>query len=432
MKEPLSQIAGLLLLAAFEFTNAIAAGPSAKELAVLDEKMTVKQMAFSKDGSRLVILNVGPKVILWAASQPTTIINLPSPPPLEDHFGIAKMTPNGKIAVAGGRTQLQAWDCDTGKSIGGPIMGPQFGRITAAAVSPDGRFVAIASNEMDKDFQNAVKPFPVGEISVWEVRSGKLRWRLPGDANEETWSGNEVSNLVFAPDARRLAVVRESYPLHMLELEEGSDPPNVVPRLNRQLRSSNFFEGIHWLPNGRRILANNSTAIENWDASTLERKSSFQLPYKRASTDPPTGFEEKLSAMSADGTRLVIHLVRYIPEKSQRENRLVLFDVRDRAVLGRVELAPESYTPGARIIGKTPRGDIGSMVYFGSEGDSRIAISGDGHRVAYAPQGGPVRVFDVANLGGDATSATESEAGNPREKKKPEAGKRGAAAKAKS
>lgn len=81
-------------------------------------------------------------------------------------------------------------------------------RLTAVAVSPDGMYLAIASNELEDSANANQVAFRIGDIEVWDVKARKLKWKLTGekDKSPTTTRKGFVEQLAFSPDGSQLAV----------------------------------------------------------------------------------------------------------------------------------------------------------------------------------------------------------------------------------
>lgn len=108
-------------------------------------------------------------------------------------------TADGSLLVmASGNRQaaLQFWDPVTGTPT--DILGPDSDGYEAA-MTPDGRFVALASSSR----QEAGRP--VGAVRVWDTETGEVVHRFPGRTPD--CQGCEPLSLALSPDGRLLALI---------------------------------------------------------------------------------------------------------------------------------------------------------------------------------------------------------------------------------
>ncbi|MER5649858.1 serine/threonine-protein kinase [Streptosporangium sp. NPDC002524] len=124
----------------------------------------------------------------------------------DGYFEMAFSADGGRLVVNGGMDspRLTVWDTSTFKRI--TTVAPARDAETAVAISADGTAVASYSRYYDA----AVKP--EGEIHVWDVPSGRLRWSRPQEM---------VEKVVFTPDGGALAVAGGEHRL----LDAGTGKP---------------------------------------------------------------------------------------------------------------------------------------------------------------------------------------------------------------
>jgi WD40 repeat protein len=184
-------------------------------------------------------------------------------PQLEERFrdaecgGALEFSPDGStLAVAGDRVVF-LWDCRTRK-MRQVLEGPK-GKLDAVAFAPDGRSLAAGSD--------------LGELIVWELPSGRVRWRAtlfePLKKKEflEVVRDYAVGVLAFSPDGRTLATGLKPSRFWM------DNPGGGLERLEREMTG----------------------ALKLWDPVTGQR---------RATLDWPTGYITGLG-FAADGTSLM-------------------------------------------------------------------------------------------------------------------------------
>ena len=109
----------------------------------------------------------------------------------------------GQLAVTGDSGHVQLWDVTGRPTLLRALRGlrsinkyPEA--VTTAAFSPDGRLVAAGDINHTAD----LAPYRLGSVAVWDVRSGKLLWKV---TTRHGW----VSAVTFSPDGKTIAVARE-------------------------------------------------------------------------------------------------------------------------------------------------------------------------------------------------------------------------------
>ncbi|WP_329084275.1 MULTISPECIES: serine/threonine-protein kinase [unclassified Streptosporangium] len=125
----------------------------------------------------------------------------------DGYFEMAFSADGGRLVVNNGADspRLTVWDTSTFKRIT-TVSLTRGGQVPAVALSADGTAVASYTLYYDSEVE------PEGEIHVWDVPSGRLRWSRPQGI---------VEKLVFAPDGKALAVVGGEHRL----LDAGTGKP---------------------------------------------------------------------------------------------------------------------------------------------------------------------------------------------------------------
>jgi hypothetical protein len=105
--------------------------------------------------------------------------------------------------------------------------------------------------------------------------------------------------------------------------------------------------------------------------------------------DLPAGWHEGSTVLSADGSRFAGHYHRAVETKKLIEHGIVVWDTRGHKVLGVLALPGEPMNPAPKIpeLGDTTAG-------------IRIALSGDGARLAASDGQGAIHVYDVSKISG--------------------------------
>lgn len=449
------------------------------ELAVLKGTGTpVNCLALSADGSRLAVAVSGWKIdknnkivtipgetIVWDVDAKHQICDFKNP---TADFTYLWLSADGKTAVTAdhGETNLgyneqfpimvagkrgyQQWDATTGKTMGSLIAPQRLSQFTAAAVSPDGRYLAAIWNEQEISPTPPLKPYIAGEIRVWDLHERKVKWTLPGSSHtgKLVW----VDALAFAPDGGRLAVYRSFggpsseaalappdrrdtafKPLRLLTLEAGKFVPTVTVLERAGIA---LPQKLEWPTDGRTLVVRDERSFQTVDPTTGRNKEVFKIPFppfptaasssesappNRSSSasaklpnglrlpprpaanhfanpdttadDVPANYREPETTLSADGSRFATYFIYDREGKRVRENRVGIWDVGSRRLLGVLRLPDEEYSPNGLKKPQHWKNDARVRT-------NKIALSGDGRRIAVSDSVGTVRIYDTTALSG--------------------------------
>lgn len=246
-----TSLVGLLLgLSLYPAAQATAAD-ELKEVAVLKrsagsvgritlpgDRILINSLAFSADSSRLVGTGQGidakgvySQAIVWDVAkqkqislcqEPATTLNgdLTSP-----GFSSAWLTADGRTVITQLTRGFHLWNGANGKQL--QLISNPGQVVTARAVTADGKYLAIASNERN-DFVRPPGAFRIGDIQVWDVKARKAKWKLAGEKDKppaDTRKGF-VAQLAFSPDGAQLAALGTDG-LRIFALQSGKDSPQL-------------------------------------------------------------------------------------------------------------------------------------------------------------------------------------------------------------
>jgi WD40 repeat protein len=122
----------------------------------------LQSLAWAPDSRRLAVWADGGAHLFDA----TTGMETPTPEGHRCHPGSVALLSDGTAMTAGDDGTVRLWDAATGKHR--RVLRVSDGWVRGAAVSPDGRWIVTSTVSGD----NAV--------SLWELKTGKLLYRLPG------------------------------------------------------------------------------------------------------------------------------------------------------------------------------------------------------------------------------------------------------------
>ncbi|KUN93656.1 hypothetical protein AQJ67_38670 [Streptomyces caeruleatus] len=161
-------------------------------------------LLLSRNGTTLAARNSG-TVVVWDTATGDLRTSLEAPD------GTAPIKPlafseDGSVLVTGGDGPLRLWDTVSGR-LDATLEGSDG--VTAAAYSPDGRFLATGGRS--------------GSVRLWETATNRSRRVLTG-------APGPVASVAFAPDGGRLAVGSEDAGVELWRLSL-PDPEEAVERI---------------------------------------------------------------------------------------------------------------------------------------------------------------------------------------------------------
>jgi RNA polymerase sigma factor (sigma-70 family) len=204
------------------------------------------------------------------------------------------LSPDGKLRAINGTT-VQLVEVATGRVVRqfeGPTRG---GPHSALAFAPEGRSLA-ASCSLPGDSDKGNHPRPRGEVRVWEIASGQLRWAVQPPA------GQAVA-LAFAPHGRALAF---SYWVDYWTPGEGIRV--YEPSSGRELRAFNGHHSVigtlAFAPGGQTLASSSEDGLVlSWDVAGLSRPRTLALS--------PEQLEAAWAELTADATRAGVAIDRF-------------------------------------------------------------------------------------------------------------------------
>jgi WD40 repeat protein len=195
----------------------------------------ISSVAFSPIGDTILTQSDDAALIAWDPHTGKALrrTNLPI-----GYSGGASLSPDGRMAISGGRGFIDVWDVSTMERKPG-YSDPGF-VVNAVAISPDGRTVLTASGN-------------------------QIGWReFDGGTVLQTLEGHEqlVHSVAFSPDGKRAVSTSEDGTLGVWNLETGK-------RLQTLAIPDGPAESVAVSPNGRYALAGGKSGVVTlWDLET--------------------------------------------------------------------------------------------------------------------------------------------------------------------
>ena len=230
----------------------------------LGDDVLIRALALSPDKQRLAVSTGAGPMGRCDDSCAVQLLELPGGrarwkvPQSEDVKELA-FTPDGKTLLAGGSDGLlRDFDPESGRVRA--TLGGEVAPVSAVALSPDGRWLAIGTG----DAAAAGRPAQTQHVVLWDLTTGREARRL-------ALLGQAVSALSFSADSRLLAAGNRSDPeacpqctARLWEVQSGRELQSFATDPRRG--------GFALSPDGRTVASSATTsdsyAIGLWDAQT--------------------------------------------------------------------------------------------------------------------------------------------------------------------
>jgi WD40 repeat protein/serine/threonine protein kinase len=205
-------------------------------------KEPVSRVAFSPDGRRLVSLS--PKTVLvWDAATGAELQTL-GPPSERNRYGLA-YSPDGRfVAVTTQEQTIVLWEVETGREV--RVFQGHRSVVKNVAFSPDGQFLASGAGDL-------VRSEP-GEVMVWKTDTGQEVYRLRGHTDP-------IYGVAFSPDGRRLVSCSEDQTVKVWDLGTGQEALTIRAH-------ADMVRAVAFSSDGTRLASGCADGtIKVWDAN---------------------------------------------------------------------------------------------------------------------------------------------------------------------
>ncbi|WP_020471533.1 WD40 repeat domain-containing protein [Zavarzinella formosa] len=410
-------------VAVFSFLGTSAA-ESAKPFAVLKGAPgKVGSIAFSYDGTRLVV--AGGDIAIWDVPGQRKVLILDG---TEQN---TRATYGGRYAFSADGLKLYEWsgrgihvsDVKTGLDLLKVPKARVGSNYTVSVMSPDGAYVAVALNEWSGKSKGTLRSYTAGIVSLYDVKTSAVKWVIAGE-NEETEALSTgqsslgarprdltkgVHWLRFSPDGKQLLVVGQSMRIFSVDAaKEVITPSAAIPIIPDAGK-------LEWTSDGKGFNYFNE-GVGAYDLASGKRKILFAPKDPQPPIPKPVGkqlplppelqpsWTLEMQLLSGDGTRLLHYGTMMDDRAKVRHNRVVVWDVPGKKLIGVFPLPDEPFDNGKPKPDKRPA----TMTFNDLENDLIIALSRDGRQLAVGDTVGVVRIYDVSHaLGAASPDATD-------------------------
>jgi DNA-binding beta-propeller fold protein YncE len=210
-------------------------------------KGTIWSVAFFPDGKRLATAGDEGTVKLWDTSTWKELRSLPK----GSFIHSLVVSPDGKQIVTGSQGgDVAIWDVESGMELTGRrLEGRHAGIVTAVAVSKDGKMIASASGDKT--------------VKVWDAHSGQERISLQGHTGG-------VHTVAFSPDSRKIATGSWDKTVRIWDAATGSC-------LSTLQGHTQDVWSVTFAPNGRTLAsAAEDRTVKVWDVATGHELATFK------------------------------------------------------------------------------------------------------------------------------------------------------------
>ncbi|MFE6923369.1 toll/interleukin-1 receptor domain-containing protein [Nocardia sp. NPDC057663] len=204
----------------------------------------VYELTFSPDGQRVVSVGGDPTVRQWDAAT-----GQPIGPPLTGGWLNVAVSPDGQWIASASNDIVHVWNANTGEQIGEPITGFE-GPVECVAFSPDGHRIVVGSGRTE------------GTVRVWDLDTHQPIGQPMTGPGKTTDYDDEVWSVAFSPDGRR--IVSGGYDGTVRVWHADPDRSIGRPLVNPSERA----DVAAFSADGRYIVTRSGSTMQVWDTNT--------------------------------------------------------------------------------------------------------------------------------------------------------------------
>ncbi len=242
--------------------------PKGKPLLVLDAEghtAAIGHVFFTPSGKELLSVSHDKTVRVWdvASGRTRSVLRPPIGPGKEGVLYAAALSPDGKtLAVAG-------HGCAEGGASGHPVFLLDWaaGRVVGLL---EGHASPVQALAFTADGKRLASGDQFGEVRLWDVSSRKSVRALPA-------SKKGIKGLAFSPDGRSLAVAAHEPTVRIWAVATGKVGVELV---HRGWRGPDVLEALAWSPDGKALAIGGGRTVRLWSPNGKEQDWSSDL--KRA------------------------------------------------------------------------------------------------------------------------------------------------------
>jgi RNA polymerase sigma factor (sigma-70 family) len=333
-----------------------------------------ESVAFSPDGKTLITGSGGAELTLWDAATGRPISNMTINKKIPGSAEIAGVLPNGTvIASAGTFLPLTLCDVRAGRQLRSFGDTSNKERLTVAATSADGRFLACGNRDR------------AGTIVVFDIASGQETYHVEQTDPARLWQ------MAFSADGKVLVLYESAKNALLIRILDGTTGREVqrLPEITGEVRN------VAVAPDGGLLAWSHSHFVTLWDIANRKQLHEWRAAPRRYSDRGMLAFSPDGKALAASDEGIVV-LRDVVNGKEIRR-----WDTKEDHV-GGMAFSPD----GKRLalIGQSRRisiWDTTTGCELGGDDDSRgfveqIAFSPDGRTAATAGHDSVIRRWDVA------------------------------------
>jgi WD40 repeat protein len=244
---------------------------------LFNEKGSIKQIAFSEDGSRLSLFDSSGKVTLWRATNGYFLKDsnerelgeqLPGAKAAPDDTSLPRLSRNGKyLFYMEGTDQLVLRDLETGENLKAPTSTKKAaGSPLLFACSNDSTKLAWLTPVVAEKTSQASEAF---ELTVWD---------LAGQKRLASRSTKRLQNIGFSPDNKTLAVANPDQTITLLPIKDLGSVGRTLKDASNEVGSKK----IVFSADGNNLVSiNRNGELGVWSTQDQTLKGTFSRHAKR-------------------------------------------------------------------------------------------------------------------------------------------------------